>query len=179
MPVDVIPLLQRRIADYSNPLAEGGKNFWDAFQLIPVSESFWLNDMLLNIFPVRHHDCRFAFGLSLSGRFLYTGDTKPIPEVLIRYASSGEIIFHDCCLQNNPSHTYLNEITREYTQNQWQRMIFYHYGSEAEGTLIEKAGFNIAEEGKAYSLDCQLILKTKDHVHDLNENLVNINKKIS
>ena len=90
VPVPLIPVLQRRLADYPNLLAEGGSNFWDVFQLIPVSESFWHADWQFTVFPVRHHEYLSAFGLALQGVFLYSGDTRPIPEVINRFANRGE-----------------------------------------------------------------------------------------
>ena len=44
-PIRLVEILQRRLADFPNMLAEGGKNFWDEFQLIPVSERFWLENL--------------------------------------------------------------------------------------------------------------------------------------
>jgi ribonuclease BN (tRNA processing enzyme) len=152
VPVKLLPALQRRIADYPNMLAEGGSNFWDAFQLIPVSERFWHSNLLFDVFPVRHHEHDTAFGLALKGRFLYTGDTRPIPEVMIRYASRGETIFHDCAVDANPSHTTVADIRREYRPEQWRRMLFYHYGSLDERQLIESEGFNAARSGIVYPL---------------------------
>jgi ribonuclease BN (tRNA processing enzyme) len=152
VPVKLLPILQRRIADYPNMLAEGGSNFWDAFQLIPVSERFWLNHLLFNVFPVRHHEHDTAFGIALQGSFLYTGDTRPIPEVLIHYASRGELIFHDCSVDPNPSHTALSDIRRAYRPQQWRRMIFYHYASLADRLKIEAEGLHAAEAGARYPL---------------------------
>jgi len=37
----LVPLLQARVADYPEVLAEGGANFWDTFRLVPVSRGFW------------------------------------------------------------------------------------------------------------------------------------------
>jgi glyoxylase-like metal-dependent hydrolase (beta-lactamase superfamily II) len=93
VPVELVAVLQRRLADYPNLLAEGGCNFWDVFHLIPVAERFWHRDLRFTVFPVRHHDYLAAFGLALEGRFLFTGDTRPIPEILNRYASRGEDYF--------------------------------------------------------------------------------------
>jgi hypothetical protein len=140
VPVPLIPVLQRRLADYPNLLAEGGSNFWDVFQLIPVSESFWHNDWRFTVFPARHHEYLSAFGLVLDGVFLYSGDTRPIPEVLNRCASRGEWIFHDCCSVANPSHTGVEDIRVEYKPEQWRRMVCYHYESEQAGALIEGRG---------------------------------------
>jgi ribonuclease BN (tRNA processing enzyme) len=152
VPVKLLPILQSRIADYPNMLAEGGANFWDAFQLIPVSERFWLSHMLFDVFPVRHHEHDTAFGIALQGRFLFTGDTRPIPEVLIRYASRGEWIFHDCSVDATPSHTALADIRRAYRPEQWRRMIFYHYGSVSDRHIIEGEGLHAALAGSLYPL---------------------------
>jgi ribonuclease BN (tRNA processing enzyme) len=153
IPVPLLEVLQRRLADYPNLLAEGGCNFWDVFQLIPVSERFWHRDLLFSVYPVRHHEYLAAFGLALEGRFVYTGDTRPIPETLNRFASRGERIFHDCGSVPNPSHTAIQDIQREYKEEQWRRMVFYHYESEAAGRLIEKAGFRVARRGERIALD--------------------------
>ncbi|MBW9259581.1 MAG: MBL fold metallo-hydrolase [Candidatus Thiodiazotropha sp. (ex. Lucinisca nassula)] len=152
IPVKLLPVLQRRIADYPNFMAEGGCNFWEAFQLIPVSERFWLNDLLFDLFLVRHHEYDTAFGLALKGHFLFTGDTLPIPEVLIRFASHGELIFHDCTVEESPSHTSLSEIKRTYRREQWRRMIFYHYASLSDRKLIEATGLQVAIPEQSYPL---------------------------
>jgi ribonuclease BN (tRNA processing enzyme) len=154
IPVSLLQILQRRLADYPNLLAEGGCNFWDVFQLVPVSERFWHRDLLFSVYPVRHHEYLSAFGLALEGRFVYTGDTRPIPETLNRYASRGERIFHDCGSSPNPSHTSVQDIQREYKEEQWRRMVFYHYESEAAGRLIEKNGYRIARRGERIELSC-------------------------
>ncbi|MEJ2618681.1 MAG: MBL fold metallo-hydrolase [Candidatus Thiodiazotropha sp.] len=54
VPVKLLPVIQSRIDDYPNMLAEGGSNFWDPFQLIPVSEHFWHGNMLFDVFLVLH-----------------------------------------------------------------------------------------------------------------------------
>ena len=152
VPVSLMPVLQRRLADYPNLLAEGGRNFWDVFRLIPVSERFWHRDLVFDCFPARHHDWLSAFGLALEGRFLYTGDTRPIPEVVNCFASHGEPIFHDCALSANPSHTGLADIRSQYKEEQWRRMIFYHYESEAAGEGIARAGHRVARPGECFPL---------------------------
>ena len=95
VPAPVVPLLQRRVADYPNVLAEGGVNFWDAFQLVPVGDAFWHDGVRLEVFPVRHHWPDTAFGLRLPGSVVWTGDTRPIPEMLARFADAGELVAHD------------------------------------------------------------------------------------
>ena len=153
VPVSLIPTLQRRLADYPNLLAEGGSNFWDVFQLVPVSERFWHGEMAFSVFPARHHEYLSAFGLALEGVFLYTGDTRPIPEVVNRYATRGEWIFHDCALRGNPSHTGVDDLRREYTPEQLVRMVLYHYESAEAGAALAAQGLRIAAPGQRYALE--------------------------
>ena len=114
VPATVIPYLQGRIADYPGVIAEGGANWWDAFQLVPVSRGFWHGGAWFDVFPVRHHLPDTAFGLRLPGSMVWTGDTRPIPEMLARYAAAGEVVAHDCSLHGNPSHSGIDDLEREY-----------------------------------------------------------------
>ncbi len=102
VPAPLVSLLQRRIADFPNWVAEGGRNFWDVFQLIPVSDFFWHAGLRFAVFTVRHHAPDSAFGLGVHGSFVYSGDTRPIPELLSVHAAQGERIFHDCAPLPNP-----------------------------------------------------------------------------
>jgi ribonuclease BN (tRNA processing enzyme) len=152
VPAPLVMVLQRRLADYPNLLAEGGSNFWDVFHLVPVSERFWHSELSFTAFPVRHHEYLSAFGLALEGVFLYTGDTRPIPELLNRYAARGEWIFHDCALHGNPSHTGLDDLMREYKPEQLARMVLYHYESDDNGAELTAAGLRIAQPGERIAL---------------------------
>jgi ribonuclease BN (tRNA processing enzyme) len=152
VPVRLVETLQRRIADYPSILAEGGANYWDAFQLIPVSEQFWHQHLRFSVFPVRHHDHGSAYGIALEGQLLYTGDTRPIPEILNRYAAHGELLFHDCALQGNPSHTGLAELALNYTPAQLARLVLYHYESAAAGAALAAAGYTVAHPGDLFQL---------------------------
>ena len=144
VPVTLVAALHARLAEFPNLLAEGGANFWDVLRLVPVSDNFWLGDVRFEVFPVRHHAPYAAYGLSLRGRFVYTGDTRPIPEMLTRYAAAGEVVFHDCAPTANPSHTGLEDLSREYAGSILKRMVLYHYPDEATAERYEKAGFGVA-----------------------------------
>jgi len=73
----LLPLLQGRVADYPNVLAEGGANFWEAFRLVPCSRGFWHAGLWFDVFATRHHRPGTSFGLALPGSFVWTGDTGP------------------------------------------------------------------------------------------------------
>ena len=110
----LLPWLHQRVADYPGALAEGGVNFWEAFRLVPCTRGFWLDGLWFDIFATRHHVPGTSWGLALRGSFAYTGDTRPIPEILLEHAGGDELIAHDCGLVGNPSHTGVEDIEREY-----------------------------------------------------------------
>lgn len=152
VPATVVPLLQRRIADFPNWVAEGGRNFWDVFQLIPVSDNFWHAGLRFVVFPARHHAPESAYGLSLPGSFLYTGDTRPIPEWLQQHGRHGERIFHDCAAVANPSHTGIDDLEREYGSSIRSRLVLYHYPDEPAANLMRENGYPVATPGTVYDL---------------------------
>lgn len=152
VPVPLVRWLHKRVAAFPNWVAEGGRNFWDVFHLIPVDEHFWHAGWRFEVFPARHHAPDAAFGLALAGAFAYSGDTRPIPEQLARHAGRGERVFHDCTVEGNPSHTGLDDLAREYPEGLRARMVLYHYADENAATAMRRAGFEAARMGEAYEL---------------------------
>jgi hypothetical protein len=152
VPAPLVPLLHQRIASYPNVLAEGGANFWDAFQLVPVGEAFWHDGQRLEVFPVRHHWPETAFGLRLRGSMVWTGDTRPIPEMLARHADAGELIAHDCGLHGNPSHSGIDDLEREYPPALLARCVLYHYASAEDGEALRARGHRVATPGEGTAL---------------------------
>jgi ribonuclease BN (tRNA processing enzyme) len=148
----LIPVLQSRIADYPQVLAEGGANFWDAFQLIPLSRGFWHEGIWFDVFPTRHHAPMTSFGLALRESVVWTGDTRPIPEALACVAGSGELVAHDCVMHGNPSHTGVEDIEREYPSELRQRLVLYHYASLPEAESLRQRGFRVANRGDLFPL---------------------------
>jgi hypothetical protein len=144
----LIEIIQQRIADYPGLLAEGGANFWDCFQLVPVTNNFWWRNLHFTVFPVRHHQHLSAFGCALEGVFLYSGDTRPIPELISSYAKRGEIIFHDCGITGSPSHTGVDDIERDYSPEHRTRIVLYHYESATAGDKLELRGYSVARPMK-------------------------------
>ena len=152
VPAPLVPLLHQRIASYPNVLAEGGANFWDAFQLVPVGEAFWHDGQRLEVFPARHHWPETAFGLRLRGSMVWTGDTRPIPEMLARHADAGELIAHDCGLHGNPSHSGIDDLEREYPPALLARCVLYHYASAEDGEALRARGHRVATPGEGAAL---------------------------
>ena len=150
IPATIIPLIQQRIGSYPEVLAEGGVNFWDAFQVIPVDNYFYWQQLRFNVHEVRHHAPRSAYGLHLSGKFFYTGDTRPIPELIQSEMNQGEIIFHDCGVQGNPSHTGIDDLNREYRESDIARMIFYHYLTQEQQQVFVERGLRPAKVDEVF-----------------------------
>lgn len=145
----IVPLLQARVADYPDALAEGGANFWDAFSLVPLSRWFWHEGIRFDVFATRHHAPGTSFGVALKGSFVWTGDTRPVPEVLAQCAAHGELVAHDCVLVGNPSHTGLADLEREYSPELRQQLVLYHYASEHDAAELSRRGYRVAERGQA------------------------------
>jgi phosphoribosyl 1,2-cyclic phosphodiesterase len=141
----LLPHLQSRVADYPSVIAEGGANFWDAFRLIPCSRGFWHRGLWFDVFATRHHAPMTSFGVALRGAFAWTGDTRPIPEMLAQHAPPAALIAHDCALAGNPSHSGADDLDREYTKEQRARMVLYHYGSVADGVELAARGYRVAQ----------------------------------
>lgn len=152
VPVSLLPHLQRRLADYPGIVAEGGANWWDAFQLVPVTHGFWHRGRWFEVFPVRHHLPDTAFGLRLRGSVVWTGDTRPIPEVLAQFANAGELVAHDCALHGNPSHSGIDDLEREYPEDLLARCLLYHYESPAAGDALRARGRRVAGQGEVVAL---------------------------
>ncbi len=152
VPAKLIPALAEKIANTAFVLSEGSANFWDAFQLMPVNDTFWWQGLLFSVFPSRHSGYEQAYGLCLPGAFLYTGDTRPIPEVILHFASHGEVVFHDCGLHSLPAHTGLEDLRREYPSELRARLVLYHYESVAAGEAIVANGYRIAHPGERFAL---------------------------
>ena len=148
VPAPRVEALSRRISEDLIALAEGGKNFWDAFQLIPVHQAFWYQGLSFKVFPSRHHAPDFCFGICLPGYFAYTGDTKPIPETLNTVAPNRELIFHDLSVHPQPSHTYLEELA-QYSEQQLQRMWFYHLSDDAL-PLVKSRGLRCVADRQVF-----------------------------
>jgi hypothetical protein len=148
----LVPWLQARVADYPGVLAEGGVNYWEAFRLVPCSRGFWLEGWWFDVFPTRHHRPDTSFGLALHGSFVFTGDTRPVPEMLARYAAAGERVLHDCGLVGNPSHSGVDDLEREYDGSLRRQLVLYHYGSAADGEQLLARGYAIAKAGERIGL---------------------------
>lgn len=133
-------------------IAEGKENVWDILRLLPVQNCFYHRGVKLHTYPVRHHHPNSAFSLHMPGCFFYSGDTRPIPELLHHLVNHSEIIFHDCAIQGNPSHSGVNDLLREYSPSVLNRIVAYHYADEADAQVFLQHKIDYARPGDVYRL---------------------------
>lgn len=153
MHANLVPILQARVADYPNAVAEGGANFWEGFRLIALSRGFWLDGWWFDVFPTRHHVPGTSFGVGLRGCFAWTGDTRPIPEALAAVSDAHTLVAHDCSLVGNPSHSGADDLEREYPVELRARLLLYHYTGEADADALRGRGFRVAVPDGRYPLN--------------------------
>lgn len=133
-------------------IAEGGDNVWDVLNLIPVSHSFFHDGIKFKVYPVRHHRYLTAFSLHLHGSFFYSGDTRPIPEIVHHNVCFNEVIFHDCSVKGNPSHSGIEDLLREYSAETLARTMVYHYHVLSDVDRFREAGLMVAKVGESVDL---------------------------
>lgn len=146
-----VGMLHNIMGRLENTVAGHAVNFYDAFQLTPVSDEFWFENTKFSVFEARHHAPHFSHGISVKGRFAFTGDTKPIPEALLSIASQGEVIFHDLSVHEQPSHTFLKEL-KSYPDHLLRNMIFYHLHSNKDVEMVESEGYRCAQIDTVYEI---------------------------
>jgi hypothetical protein len=83
---------------------------------------------------------------------VWTGDTRPIPEVLAAFADAGELVAHDCSLHGNPSHSGIDDLEREYPPELLGRCVLYHYASIEDGQALQARGYRVAQRGEVIAL---------------------------
>ena len=150
VPAPLVPLLQQRIGGYPNVVAEGGANFWDAFRLVPVATRSGTTACACRVSLCATIGRTRRSAYACAGSLVWTGDTRPIPEQLAKFADAGECIAHDCALHGNPSHSGIDDLEREYPRELLARCVLYHYGRADADALVAR-GHRVARHGDASS----------------------------
>lgn len=147
----LIMRLLRIFDNFPAQMAEGGMNFGEALQLVPVLEGFWCSGVLFQVHEVRHHLRQFCFGLLLPGSLFYTGDSRPIPELLAQVAGPPTLVVHDVSLVGNPSHSGAEELVN-YPPELRKRLRVYHYASLQQADTLLALGLTPLRVGQALTL---------------------------
>lgn len=154
----LVERLLRIFDNFPAQMAEGGMNFAEALQLVPVLNGFWCHGELFQIHEVRHHLRQFCFALHLPGVLFYSGDTRPIPELLAEVASAPTLVVHDVSLLANPSHSGASELL-SYPAELRQRLWLYHYARPEQADELAALGLQPLRLGQ------RLLLPPADGSH--------------
>jgi ribonuclease BN (tRNA processing enzyme) len=151
-------------------IAEGNENLWDSFHLVPVLNTFCHQATRLHVYPVRHHQPNSAFSLHMPGYFFYSGDTRPIPELLHHHVNNREVIFHDCSIVGNPSHTGLDDLLKEYSVEVLTRIVVYHYACNEDSIRFAKHNLACAKPDEIIHLPTNIQQNVNDfHLKSLSQ----------
>ena len=72
---------------------------------------------------------------------------------LARFAANSELVFHDCALQANPSHTGVADLELHYSSALRDRLVLSHYASAGVANELRAMGYRVAEPGRS----CRLV----------------------
>jgi hypothetical protein len=72
--------------------------------------------------------------------------------MLARHAAHRELVAHDCALVGNPSHTGVEDLAREYSDELRRQLVLYHYASSEDARTLEQHGYRVARAGDALAL---------------------------
>ena len=135
-------------------VGEGPAELRDFFDIVLVDESgFEFEGVDLQLFQNRHTPNKPSYGLFINQRLFFSGDTRPIPDIVSRY--NPKIILHDSTLSNwNPVHASLTELRECYPKAVRKRMYLMSYEDYFENYRLEVeedfAGF--AEQGQEFDV---------------------------
>ena len=90
--------------------------------------------------------------MALRGSFTYTGDTRPIPDILDEVAAGGGPIAHDCAVHGNPSHTGVDDLDALYPDALRERLLLYHYGKPEDAQALRDRGYTVTDPGQVVAL---------------------------
>ncbi|MDR9426083.1 MAG: MBL fold metallo-hydrolase [Marinobacter sp.] len=135
-------------------VGEGSAELSDFFDVVLVDETgFEFEGITLQPFQNRHTPEKPSYGLLVNHRLLFSGDTRPIPDVVNHY--SPETILHDGTLADwNPVHASLTELRECYSQAIRKRMYLMSYEDHFEQyrAEVERDFAGFARQGQEFVL---------------------------
>lgn len=135
-------------------VGEGSASLEDFFHIVQLnSEAFEYHGVRLVYFQNRHTPGKPSYGLWINERLLFSGDTRPIPDIVKRF--NPEIILHDGTLSEwNPVHASLSELLDSYPAAVRQRMYLMSYEDhwEESQNQVENEFAGFARQGQEFVL---------------------------
>ena len=115
--------------------------------------AFSFGGVQLVFFQNRHTPGKPSYGLLLNEKVLFSGDTRPIPDIVEHF--SPQTILHDCTLSDwNPVHASVNELLDAYPASVRRKMYLMSYEDHWEQyrDKVEKEFAGFASQGQDFAL---------------------------
>ncbi|TBW54881.1 MBL fold metallo-hydrolase [Marinobacter halodurans] len=134
-------------------VGEGPATLDDYFEVIRLDGTFEFEGVELEFFQNNHTPDKPSYGLCINRHLLFSGDTRPIVDEVVR--RDPETILHDCTLADwNPVHASLSELESAYSEALRRRMYLMSYEdhfADFEARVASNfAGF--ARQGQTFAL---------------------------
>lgn len=135
-------------------IGEGEAQLSDFFDVVLLDgTSFEFEGVELAYFQNRHTPSKPSYGLMINNRVLFTGDTRPIPDLIAE--RNPEVILHDCTLADwNPVHASVRELCEQYPAELRQRLYLMSYEDDFEQhrSRVEQEFAGFARQGQTFDL---------------------------
>lgn len=135
-------------------VGEGSAELSDFFEVVQLKgQSFEFEGVFLEFFQNRHTPGKPSYGLVLNQRLLFSGDTKPILEMV--ESVDPEVVLHDATLADwNPVHASVSELCELYPKEIRKRthLMSYEDNFEQHRGLVEKEFAGYAYQGQEFDL---------------------------
>ncbi|MFE8070225.1 MBL fold metallo-hydrolase [Marinobacteraceae bacterium S3BR75-40.1] len=148
-------LWERTLKGVMGQVGEGPASLEDFFEVRFIEQRrFAFEAIRLEVFANRHTPQKPSYGVMINDQLLYSGDTRPIPDVIEQYQPT--LIFHDCTLSDwNPVHASVRELRETYPSWARERMRLMSYEDDwarHQGD-IERDFMGFARQGERIDLD--------------------------
>ena len=123
-----------------SPMAEGPRNIKDFFEVRTVENGcFQAGNHRIKTFQVPHTPGKKCHAVVINNDIVITGDTRPIGDQL--GAMSPRLVIHDCLSMENPVHSDLRTLERDYPAWLKTRTWLTGYDDALTDAIARKAGF--------------------------------------
>jgi len=146
------PLWEHSLRGGLEDVETGSMQLEDYFEVVEADRHFEIEGVRFEIVPTFHVPDKFCCGLKINDRIYFSGDTRFTPEMVERYGSDAEIIYHDCQFFTGGIHTSLDELAT-LPENLRHKTWLMHYGDTyaEHKEKARQAGFRWAKQHTVYT----------------------------
>ncbi len=135
-------------------VGEGPAELTDFFDVVLLDDQpFEFEGVRLQPFQNRHTPEKPSYGLMINDHLLFSGDTRPIPDLVATF--DPVTILHDATLSDwNPVHASVRELRENYSDTLRERMYLMSYEDsfEQHRAEVEREFAGFARQGQEFAL---------------------------